>query len=340
MSEERTQAPSKKRRQQARESGQAAHSPMLTAAAGLLASLLLLGLWGGSLARTLSHLALRCFGGSPWELDDPAVLTELLRETALSLAMPVGGLLLGTALAMVLVHQLQVGGLWAPSQLAPDPSRLWGGFQNSSRQVLQSGWTLLKVVSLATLAAWLIVGRWPALERLAAQDIENLAVSGSMLLVRLLQIMAVSLLALGLADFFLRWRQFEEQLCLTPEQQKQELRETDGDPAVRARQRSVALAWRKDPADLLPGAAMVVTAGAGLAILLAGEKPPGPIAIRQIARGVAASALRNAATRAGLTIADAPPLALYLARGQREALPPHHAEALGKLWPEERPRVS
>ena len=50
MSEDRTQPASKRRRQLAREQGQAAHSPELTAAAGWLVAVLLLGFWGGDLA--------------------------------------------------------------------------------------------------------------------------------------------------------------------------------------------------------------------------------------------------------------------------------------------------
>ena len=44
--EDRTQGPSKQRLQQAREHGQVAHSPELTAAVGLLAATLLLDLVG------------------------------------------------------------------------------------------------------------------------------------------------------------------------------------------------------------------------------------------------------------------------------------------------------
>ena len=46
MSEDRTQPPSKRRRQLARQQGQAAHSPELTAAAGWLAAVVLLGCLG------------------------------------------------------------------------------------------------------------------------------------------------------------------------------------------------------------------------------------------------------------------------------------------------------
>ena len=56
MSEDRTQPPSNRRRQMAREQGQAAHSPELTAAAGWLAAVGVLWFCGGGLAGALMGL--------------------------------------------------------------------------------------------------------------------------------------------------------------------------------------------------------------------------------------------------------------------------------------------
>ena len=56
MSEDRTQPPSKRRRQLARQQGQAAHSPELTAAGGWLAAVVLLGALGDDLALGLTRL--------------------------------------------------------------------------------------------------------------------------------------------------------------------------------------------------------------------------------------------------------------------------------------------
>ena len=67
MSDERTQPPSKRRRQLAREQGQVAHSPELTAAAGWLVAVVVLGMVGEDLTRGLTKLV----SGS---LTQPAVL--------------------------------------------------------------------------------------------------------------------------------------------------------------------------------------------------------------------------------------------------------------------------
>ena len=57
MSDDRTQPPSKRRRQMARQHGQAAHSPELTAAAGwVVAAVAMLSWCGGDLAVALAGL--------------------------------------------------------------------------------------------------------------------------------------------------------------------------------------------------------------------------------------------------------------------------------------------
>ena len=65
MSEDRTQPPSKRRRQLARQQGQAAHSPELTAAAGWLAAVVLLGILGDDLTFGLTNMVRGTLGHAP-----------------------------------------------------------------------------------------------------------------------------------------------------------------------------------------------------------------------------------------------------------------------------------
>ena len=59
MSEERTQPASKRRRQLAREQGQVAHSPELTAAVGWLVAIVVFGMVGENLTRGLTEPSAR-----------------------------------------------------------------------------------------------------------------------------------------------------------------------------------------------------------------------------------------------------------------------------------------
>src|SRR3954449_5081162 len=95
--EDRTEGASKARLQQAREHGQVAHSPELTAAAGLFAASLLLGVWGDDLAGVLIALIRDPFSGAGDLSADPAGVVRRLRHLAFAVALPLGTIVLGSA---------------------------------------------------------------------------------------------------------------------------------------------------------------------------------------------------------------------------------------------------
>ncbi len=156
--EDRTQAPSKLRLQQARERGMAAHSPELTGAAALLAATLMLGIVGESLATGLLSVV-----RGPWTgvldvtLNAPAAVAHL-RTAAWSILGPLGLLVLGLVATAFAAHQAQVGLLWSPALIAPDVARLWGvgGGRGLAARAGRGAWTLAKGVVVLAVAAWAI----------------------------------------------------------------------------------------------------------------------------------------------------------------------------------------
>ena len=90
MSEDHTQPPSKRRRQLAREQGQAAHSPELTAAAGWLVAVVLLGAFGEDLARTMVGVVRTSMAGPATMPTDPVGVAARVRGLILALAWPLG----------------------------------------------------------------------------------------------------------------------------------------------------------------------------------------------------------------------------------------------------------
>ncbi len=191
----------------------------------------------------------------------------------------------------------------------------------------------MKVVVLLSVAAWAIWADLEVLARLSGLEPRPLARAAGTLLHDLTGPLALTCLALGVADFALQWRRHENQLRMTPDQHREEQRSSDGDPALRSRRRRLALSWRHDPADVLAGASLLVN-GPGLAILLAGGPPPLPLTVRTVARGAEATRLRRSAFEAGIPLAESVPLVHHFARGPAAGpLPPPLAEELATLWP-------
>jgi flagellar biosynthetic protein FlhB len=335
------------RRQRARESGHAAHSPELTAAVGLLAGVVLLGAWGGELVGALARALGEGFAMAGQSADglgsamDVVAIAGRFRRCAALVFVPLGSILFGTLIAVITAHQVQTGGLWAPARLAPDPRRLWLLGSGSEEEADLAGplmgglVTLLKLALLMAVAGGLLYAQVPSLARLARLEPPLLLAAASVLVRTVGLPLAVAAVALGLADFAWKFRRFEDYLRLTPDEQREEQKAVDGDPAVRSRRVQLARSWLRDPGELLAGAGLVVTGSAGLSVLLAGSPPPGRVTVRTIARGVAAASLRHAAEHAGVPVVRAPRLAQWFAasRVERSPLPPELATALAERWP-------
>jgi flagellar biosynthetic protein FlhB len=326
------------RRQKAREQGQVAHSPGLTGAAALMAAALLLGVWGESLAAGLLALMREPLAGPAVVSIDAAGLTARLRELVLSVAWPLGGILIGSAAAAIAMHQAQVGGLWAPPLLAPNVGRLWtaGRGPGLSTRGARGGWALLKALIVVAIAFWVIRSSWPRFQVLGEIEPQALARASAQALRQTALALAAATLALGLADFGLQYARFEEMLRTTPDEQREDQRSMEGDPALRAHRRRLAQSWRGGSASDLAGASAVLIGPFGLTVVLAGGPPPVRIVVRSVAQGATGETLRRAA--AALPRIDAPGLARRLARRRAPSLPLDASEAaeVAAVWPSAR----
>jgi flagellar biosynthesis protein FlhB len=335
-SEDRTQAPSARRRQEARERGQVAHSPELTAAAGLLAATVVLAARGESFASALLGVVRKPLAAAPMVTLGSDQVVALIRDAAVGVAGPVLTVLGAAAVGAFAAHQAQVRGVWAPHLLAPDPTRLWAGGagEDLGTRAVRGFWSLAKAVLVVAVAAWVVHSARNQLAGLSNLTTPALARACGGLLTKLALTLAVATLALGFADFGLRWQFLESRLRLTQDESRQDLRSMEGDPALRARRRQLARSWRGDPAEALAGASLLLTGHSGLTVVLSGS-PSQRISVRTILTGPAGTRLRLAAAPRNLPTLDAPDLSLRLARRRPPSLPltsPQLAE-LTSLWP-------
>ena len=287
MSEDRSQPPSKRRRQLARQHGQAAHSPELTAAAGWIAAVALLGYFGGDLAAAFSSLVRgTMLQPAEWPADAEAVASHV-RHVALGLFWPLAAILGGFAIAAFGTHQLQVRGLWATSQIVPDPRRLWNLSKGPdlAGKLVQSTWSVAKGLVLVAAAIWAVRVSWTGFLRQSLLHGPKLAQAAGQLALGAAWTLGLVLLALGVVDYVLRYRRFEALLRTTPDEQREDQRVMEGDPAARAQRRRVARSLRGDAPEMLAGAAFLLQGAGGLTLVIAGGPPPRRVSIRSVAKG-------------------------------------------------------
>ena len=336
--EDRTQAPSKLRLQQARERGMVAHSPELTGAAALLAATLMLGVVGESLATGLLTVV-----RGPWmgRLDltlDVASVVDHLRATAWAVLGPLGLLMLGLVAAGVAAHQAQTGLLWAPTLMAPDVARLWGvgAGRGFAARAGRGAWSLAKSLAVIAVAAWAVQSRFDGLADLGNMDTPALARAWAGAVRGLLATLALAALGLGLIDYAMQRQRFAASLRLTPGQSREDQKAMDGDPALRGRRLRLARAWRGDAPELLAGASLAVVGANGLIVVLAGGPPPGKVSVRSAADGSTGAKLRRSAEQGKVSTVERPDLARQLARlasKPNQTLTAEILADLASIWP-------
>ena len=340
--EDRTQAASERRLLRAREEGQAPVSRELSAAVGLGAAALVLVLGGPALAREVGRRlgAMLAMG----------VLPEgALFEATAVWARAAGPLLATVALAGTGIVFLQTGFLVHSKAALPDLARL--DPRRGFRRVfgLDNAAEALKALVKLAVLAWAmwsaLAGSWPGLALASSWTTVRLLEELTRQLVHLVLLVLAAQVGIALLDVgWTRWR-FAQRIRMSREDLKQEQRESDGDPGIKARLRQLRLARsRKRMMAAVARATVVVTNPTHYAVALAYERGT-QAAPRVVAKGVddVAARIRAAAEKAGVPLVANPPLAraLYGVPLDREVPPEHFrlvAEIIAYVWRLRTPR--
>ena len=162
----------------ARQQGQAAHSPELTAAAGWLAAVVVLGILGDDLALALSQLVRGSLTHPAAIPADPAAVVAHVRGLhVLGLAWPLGAILAGFAGGRAGCAPVTGARVVGHALIVPDLARLWT-FSSGPGLALrtgQSSWSMVKAIVLVAAAAWTIRAGWSDLLRLSDLEGPSLA---------------------------------------------------------------------------------------------------------------------------------------------------------------------
>lgn len=316
MSDDTTQPASKRRRQLARQQGQVAHSPELTASVGWLVAVAALGAVSNELMAGMTSLIDRSVAcPAVISVDQSAALSQIRAQFA-GILWPVAAVLVSFAAGAFVAHQLQVRGLWATRLLVPDPARLWAPARGTGLGVSAERmvWSVMKAILMAIAVVWPFGAAWGASLRLSEHEVPALARAVGEVLRTWSWALGGVLLILGLFDYALRRRRFEMALRTTPEQQREDRRVMEGDPAARAQRFRVARSWRRDSADVLAGASLVLTGPAGLTLVLTGGPPPRAVSVQAATKGAVGLRVRRLADAGNVSLLEAPDLARRLVR--------------------------
>lgn len=315
---EKTQEPTPHKRQQAREQGQVAKSQDLGSAAILLAGVSLLLLWGQSLCQFFVRFGAMLWGGDAWLRADPAFAVSVWNYSLSSLASVVLPILGAILLAAIFVDLFQVGFLWVPSRLVPDLSRLdpIKGFSRifSVAGAVRLAFGILKILLVGAVAWWALYQDRTTILSLSELDLPQIALYLGQILIWTALKIAGFLLLLAMLDYGYQWWRNEQDMRMTVEELREEMRNLQGDPQILARRRSVQRQVVMNRlSKAVPKADVVVTNPTELAVAIQYEPDTmaAPIVVAKGA-GLLAARIRKLAAEHGIPVLERKPLAQAL----------------------------
>jgi flagellar biosynthetic protein FlhB len=262
------------------------------------------------------------------------VVERLGREVIASLAIPLLLLMLAAAGGNLIQHRL----IWSAEGIRPKLLKISpaeGLSRLFSRQALINfGKGLAKLVLLGAVMAALM---WPERDR-----IETLVTFDPALILPLAQSLSLKLLfavvailaVVAAADYFYQYRQWYERQRMSVRELKDEFKQTEGDPAVRAKIRQVRQTrMRKRMMAAVPTASVVIANPTHYAVALRYER--GMNAPICVAKGtdLIASKIREVAGEHAIPIVENPPLAraLHATVEIDEEIRPEHYKAVAEI---------
>lgn len=238
---EKTELPTEHRREKAREQGNVVKSQDLAAAGLMLASGMILWFQGGSATSSLVELMRGSLAADPWLDWDRNRFVSWGWATTSASAVIVLPITLLLAAAAVGANFAQVGVLLTTETLMPNWNRInpMSGFQRifSMSSVARLIGSILKAAIFSVVAGIYI---WQGMDRLRGlprMSITELAATSGSELVSLTLLLAGAVLGAAVLDYGFQWWKHEQDLKMSKQEIREEMKSMDGDPHIRMRRR-------------------------------------------------------------------------------------------------------
>jgi flagellar biosynthesis protein FlhB len=325
--ESKTEDASPKRREDARRQGQIPFSSELVGATTLLAGVVALANFGAPLGGAMLGIFRddlpRIAHGQFTAADVQTLFTRIVVAVLVALLPVLGAMVAGGVAASVVQAGFQI----TPERLEWKLDRLdpVAGFGRlfSFGSVMKGLLAVMKVVAVAAVAYVIVTGRAGVIAGLARDTVGGAAFASWTVVTKLAVALAAAAFLISLVDTVYQRRKFENSLRMTKQEVKEELKESEGDPQLKARMRQLARerAKRKMLAEV-PKATVVITNPTHYAVALRYNAATdlAPVLVAKGTGAVAETIMRLARTH-GVPLVERPPLARALHAGVREGQP-------------------
>jgi flagellar biosynthetic protein FlhB len=335
---ERTEDPTQKRLDEALERGDVVKSQEVSTwfviAGGALVMASFSGSMGGALSITFRGLIANAH---QIPLDGNGLLSivgRIEREVLAAIAIPLGLLMLAAILGNMIQHRL----VWSAEPLKPQLSKIspLAGLKRlfSSQALMNFVKGLVKLIVIGAVMTALLWPQRDRLEGLVQTDMSGMLALTLSYALNVLGTVVAILFFVAAADYLFQYRQWYERQKMSVRELKEEFKQTEGDPIVKAKIRQLRQGrMRKRMIAAVPKASVVITNPTHYAIALQYER--GMNAPLCVAKGIDALALRirEVAGEHSIPVVENPPLAraLHATVEVDQEIPPEHYKAVAEI---------
>lgn len=335
----KTEEPTTKRLNKARNEGDVPQSQEVKSFAMLLAGLIVMATMAPWIASELADY-LKAYLSRPHEMKlDGDGLRLIVVESALSvsalLALPMALFIVAAIVPAIAVN----GFLWTPKKMAPKLSTISpiSGVKRmfSSQSAVEAAKGIAKILVVGGLITFVVIPLFRHPDQLVDRDLMLTLSEIHWLIILILFLVVVIMIVIAAADLTYQKWQHKEKLKMTKQEVKDEHKESEGDPKVKGRIRAIRMErHRQRMMAAVPSASVIITNPTHYAIALKYdmEDMHAPV---MVAKGVdyLARRIRQIADENDVPIVENPPLAraLYAAVEVDQEIPPEHYKAVAEI---------
>ena len=317
----KTEKPTGKRLEEARSKGHIPRSQELTASVVLMCSILVIYIFSRQLFQTLCGLNRFIFSQGPLlDLDRDNILA-LLVNLGEKITISVFPIFLIALIVSVLINVIQTKGFYFNpgllkfdlSRINPDPTRFFKRLY-SPDTLVEFIKSILKIIILFSVFAFFLLKKKEEILSLIVFPFRYSLVFSFMSIFKIFVKLGVILVILGVLDFVYRKWKFMQDMMMTKEEVKEEMKQLEGDPKIKAKRRSKHVELLKNIiAKAVPKADVVITNPVHLAVALQYDSRT-MRAPKVVAKGAGylAERIKKIAREHGIMIIENPPLARTL----------------------------
>jgi flagellar biosynthesis protein FlhB len=330
--------PTQKRLDEALERGDVVKSQEINTWFVIAAGTLVMSTFGSSIGSGIL-VPMRNLLANSWMIrtDGPGLL-RLAMSLEYAVVAAIGLPLLMLVAAAIAANMVQHRLVWSGEPLKPSLSKIspMSGFKRifGKQAAANFGKGLFKIIALGAVMTAIL---WPERRRLEAMvtfDPAALLTVTSSLTMHLLGAVVAMLAVVAILDYLFQYRTWYERLKMSPQEMKEEMKQSEGDPHVKGRIRQIRIArMKKRMMAAVPKASVIITNPTHYSVALQYDR--GMSAPICVAKGVdhIAFKIREVAREHDVPIVENVPLArsLYATVEIDEEIPVEHYHAVAEI---------